>query len=115
MKMQELINLKRKERIDMLNDELERIRKEFISMGAEKIIVFGSAARGELTIFSDLDVIVVMKTDIDFIKRLRCMYEKLKPRSVDILIYTPEEIEAEGNVFIKNALREGKIVYEKKS
>ncbi len=112
MKVQELINVKRKERIEMLNNELERIREELISLGAVKIILFGSAVRNELGIFSDLDIIAVMKSDLSFIDRVKHVYEIIKPRSADILVYTPEELKEE-RPFITNALKGSRVIYEK--
>jgi len=81
-----------------------------------KIILFGSAARGEADTESDLDVIVIKDTQESFIERLEVM-AKLCPPGVhaDILVYTPEEIRTmvdEENPFIIEALREGKLVYE---
>ena len=84
-----------------------------------KVILFGSAARGEADAQSDLDVIVIKDTQESFTERLEAM-AKLCPPGVhaDILVYTPEEIRAmveEENPFIIQALREGKLVYEAKS
>jgi predicted nucleotidyltransferase len=81
-----------------------------------KIILFGSAARGEADAQSDLDLIVIKDTKESFIERLEAM-AKLCPPGVhaDILVYTPEEIRAmveEENPFIIQALREGKLLYE---
>ena len=85
----------------------------------ERIILFGSAARGEADTESDLDVLVIKETKEPFIARLEAM-AKLCPTGIhaDILVYTPAEIEAmleEENPFIRQALREGKVVYEAQS
>ena len=97
--------------LDSLLDKLKAYRPR-------KIILFGSAARGEADPESDLDVIVIKETEQSFVERLEAM-AKLCPPGVyaDILVYTPEEIRMmveEENPFMTQALREGKLVYEAK-
>ena len=81
-----------------------------------KVILFGSAARGEADAQSDLDVIVIKNTQESFIERLEVMARICPPGvHADILVYTPEEIRTmveEENPFIIQALREGKLLYE---
>ena len=85
----------------------------------EKVILFGSMARGDADEYSDIDLIVIKKTDTPFIQRLVEVVAFTSPYiAVDILVYTPEEIKAmmeEENPFIQRALREGKVLYEKTS
>jgi uncharacterized protein len=83
--------------------------------GPRKVILFGSAARGEADAQSDLDVIVIKNTQESFVERLEVM-ARICPPGVhgDILVYTPEEIRTmveEENPFIIQALREGKLLY----
>ncbi len=80
----------------------------------EKIILFGSLARGDADKYSDIDIVVIQKTDKRFIDRL-LEFVNL-PVSCDILVYTPEEFQnmlEQGNYFIKKVVSEGKILYEK--
>ncbi len=61
----------------------------------KKISVFGSYARGSRDLLTDLDVLVVMDTEEDFVTRLRRIYGLLElPVDCDILCYTPAELEA---------------------
>ncbi len=69
---------------------------------------------------SDLDLILVQKTDLRFLDRydgLLASFSRALPEwDVDILIYTPEELaEISNRRFIQHALQEGKILYELKA
>lgn len=82
--------------------------------GVERVIVFGSFARGEIGPLSDLDLLIVQRTEKRFMDRLDEMYRLLLPEvACDILVYTPEEVERlpASNAFVARALREGKVVH----
>jgi predicted nucleotidyltransferase len=82
------------------------------ALGADLIILFGSAARGEATGFSDVDLLVRMPSDLPFVERLAQIYRRLRRNSdCDIFAYTPEEFER-GNPLIRRALAEGKVLYD---
>lgn len=78
----------------------------------EKILLFGSAARGEQDAASDLDLIIIKRTTARFIERLLAV--PLFPVNVDVFVYTPEEFaemqEAE-NPFILSALEDAVELY----
>jgi uncharacterized protein len=82
----------------------------------QRIILFGSAARGEADAESDLDVLVIKETPEPFVKRLETMAELCPPGvHADILVYTPDELTRmveDGNPFILRALKEGRVIYE---
>ena len=99
-----------------VEEPLNALLKALGSYHPQRIILFGSAARGEADAESDLDVLVIKDTTEPFVHRLETM-AKLCPTGVhaDILVYTPEELKqmlADGNPFILQALQEGKVVYE---
>ena len=85
----------------------------------EEIILFGSAARGDAGEHSDIDLIVVKKTDRQFVQRLSDVKAFLpKGLSIDAIVYTPQEFEAmieAGNPFMEQALGDGKVVYDRAS
>jgi len=78
----------------------------------KKIILFGSVARGDVHRGSDLDLIIIQETDKKFLSRLEPFYLDARI-AMDILVYTPEEFATmmEG-VFLRNALRDGVVIYE---
>jgi predicted nucleotidyltransferase len=95
--------------------QLDRLRQQLATMGVQKAILFGSLARGDVTIFSDIDLIIVQETDARFLDRLEPFYTQLDLRTdVDILVYTPHELAdlATWNPLVRRALQEGKVIYE---
>jgi uncharacterized protein len=84
----------------------------------EKIILFGSFARGDFDPDSDLDLLVVI-SGVDRPRtestRLRGVLRGLLV-PVDIVVVTPEQLEELGEIpgmIYRTALREGKVVYER--
>jgi predicted nucleotidyltransferase len=81
-----------------------------------KIILFGSAARGEYDRVSDLDFLII-KEDVPVhgLARMRQL-DELIDRNIasDMLVYRPDEFEERiklGDPFIKTILREGRVLY----
>jgi predicted nucleotidyltransferase len=82
----------------------------------EKIILFGSAARGDYDQANDLDFLII-KQDVPYygIERMREL-DDLIDRNVaaDMLVYRPDEFEDRvrlGDPFIKAVLKEGRVLY----
>lgn len=94
----------------------QRLKPLFKKNNVEKAIVFGSGARGTRTRKSDLDLLIVLVTDKRFFDRYEDFKEipnLIKGSSVDMLIYSPEElVNISHRKFIKTILAEGKIIYE---
>ena len=61
---------------------------------AERVVLFGSYARGEATEHSDVDLLVIAPSDLPRFKRSRALYQSLRPYpfAMDLLVYTPEEM-----------------------
>jgi len=81
-----------------------------------RIILFGSAARGEMGPHSDLDVLVVMPDGIHRRKTAQAIYRHLWGFGFakDIGVVTECDIRGYGSnsyMIIKNALEEGKELY----
>ncbi len=113
--MRKVLERRKERNIKLLRSELDRIRRELVELGAERIIHFGSSARGAAGLNSDLDLVVVMESKYDFPARVGDLYKKIKPLiAVDLLIYTPGEFAEmkENSPFLRVVLREGKVLYE---
>ncbi len=81
----------------------------------EKIIMFGSAVRGEMGPHSDVDLLVV-KSGVHRRRLSQDIYMNLfgVGQAVDVVVVTPEDIERYKDSFalvIEPALREGKVIY----
>lgn len=81
-----------------------------------KIILFGSAGRGEYPHVNDLDFLVI-KEDVPLngIDRMREL-DRLIDRNmaVDMLVYRPDELDERirmGDPFLKAILKEGRVIY----
>ncbi len=83
-----------------------------------KIILFGSYAGGHPTEDSDLDLLIVMDSDLPRYKRARAIRESLRDFcfSKDIIVHTPAEVEKYKDLIgtiIYPAMRYGKVIYER--
>jgi HEPN domain-containing protein/predicted nucleotidyltransferase len=81
----------------------------------ELVILFGSAARGEMHGDSDVDLLVVRAGDERPFRVAQAIYGELKGEvPVDVLVMTPEELERCGRTpgyVCYDALREGRVLY----
>ena len=99
-----------------LNKIQELLSPVFQENKVKKVIVFGSCSRKSETKKSDLDLMIVVDTEKRFFDRYEAfeeIYALIKGRAIDMLIYTPSELESIlHRPFIKRILTEGKIIYE---
>lgn len=97
--------------------EIESITTQIIEIyNPEKIILFGSAVRGDLSSDSDIDFLIIKKDTplygADRIRELSRIIERNVP--IDFLVYRPEEFDKRlemGDPFLKAIIEEGKILY----
>jgi len=102
---------------EILRRVVEKIRRDY---DPEKIILFGSYARGEPSEDSDIDLFIVKETDkrpIDrFVEVSEITYERGLKAIISPLIYTPEEVQERldlGDDFVEEVLSKGRLVYAK--
>ena len=101
------------------NSEINLIRDQLIKkFKPEKIILFGSLARGEINKNSDIDLLIIKNDKQKRPFRIKAVFEAIRGIKrnfpLDALVYTQEEIEKRlvlGDHFIKNVFTEGKVLY----
>jgi len=101
----------------LLAEVVARIRE---AVQPERVILFGSRARGEARPESDFDLLVIKESDQPRYRRSAPLYTALAdlPVEVEVVVYTPEEVRewsAVPEAFVTAALREGLVVYERES
>ena len=98
----------------------EIVRRIVKAIEPEKVVLFGSRARGEARPESDMDILVIAESREPRYRRSSPLYNILSDILIpmDILVYSPEEVLEWQNVhqaFITTALREGRVLYEKQN
>ena len=101
-------------------EEIKKLVDKIVNrIRPDKVIVFGSYAKGIATNRSDLDLFIIKDTHLPMSKR----NEDIRPLlsnlliGVDVHVYTPEEVEEYGSEeysFVHSVLKTGKVVYEQK-
>lgn len=84
----------------------------------ERVILFGSYAYGKPKPFSDVDLLVVLKTRERTLAKQVEIARALSPHpfGMDILVRTPEEMEQRinlGDAFLQEVAQKGKVLYER--
>ena len=86
----------------------------------EQVILFGSHARGEVGEHSDVDLLVVLRTDVGQPQRgnpIRRAIAEHFVLPIDIIVRSPESLAAQRNdpySFIHKVLKEGEVLYERR-
>jgi predicted nucleotidyltransferase len=83
----------------------------------ERVVLFGSMARGGTVPGSDVDLMLVLSTsDEPFLDRVPVYTPDRFPVGIDVFPYTQTEIRSmleEGNFFVRRALEEGVTLFER--
>jgi predicted nucleotidyltransferase len=105
----------KKEVLSIIKDYLQNVKEK---INVKKVILFGSAARGEMHRDSDIDLIILSPDfkKMEFMKRLillsRLRRGMKKTAPMDIFGYTPEEFErlSKESIVLQEAKEQGKII-----
>jgi len=113
VEIREQLLQRRRTHIVTLQQELARLVKESVALGVQRIVLFGSLAREEAGLLSDLDLLIVWDTPLSFLERTVALYRALQPQvAVDLLVYTPAEmIRMKNRPFIRHVLEQGEVLY----
>jgi len=89
----------------------DRLRER---MHAERVVVYGSVARGEATVDSDIDLLIVAPGAENQYRRLARAHEAIRDLGVGLplspLVMTSEEVDrrlSRGDPFVRDILAEG--------
>lgn len=98
---------------ELIREVVDRIAAEF---KPQRIILFGSHARGDAKPESDLDLLVEMETNLEFYDRIRAVSSifGLRRWPLDVLVYTPAEVARMRGVngtMVDLVEREGRVMY----
>ena len=95
----------------------EVVRRVVEATAPERIVLFGSRARGDARKTSDFDLLIVKRGEFDKSATYKLLFQKLYgvAAAVDLVLVTPEEArEYRDSLFavIGSALREGRTIYD---
>ena len=108
--------------VSISNELIDRMAQRIVrEVDPERIVLFGSWARGEATEQSDVDFLVVEREPLgpnrsrhqEAVRIWRCLSEFRVPK--DILVYSVSEIDHRKDSsyhVVGRALKEGKVLYE---
>jgi len=102
---------------NLSDKDLQNILSGLLAYKPEKVILFGSAARGNLKTAGDLDLFIIKKTTKSHAERVweitDLIFDKINA-PLDLVVYTPEEVkQAQKNrsMFLEEVFKEGRVLY----
>lgn len=97
------------------DNEIQRLIEGIKNYNPEKIILYGSWARGDYHEGSDVDLVIIKETNERFMDRIGKILDLNNSNlAIEPLVYTPSEFDKmkkEGNPFIEQVAKEGKVIY----
>lgn len=97
--------------------EIKRVATEIgIAAQAERVVLFGSYAKGSAHHDSDVDLFIIAESELPRFKRSRMLYKLFRPYpfAMDLVVYTPQEVEKGKQSpisFVSRVLSEGEVIY----
>ena len=86
-------------------------------MHPECIILFGSLVTGQVDEWSDLDLVVIVHTDLPFHERIKQVLRSVHPQAgMDVFVYTPAEwaeMTRQRSFVREEIVKKGRVVYER--
>ncbi|MDP2741255.1 MAG: nucleotidyltransferase domain-containing protein [bacterium] len=99
--------------------EIKQIVKNLKKYNPEKIILFGSYVWGKPKKDSDIDILIIKKTEKSPYQRIPEARKYLRDidKAFDILVMKPDEVKKRldmGDFFIEEIIKNGRVLYESK-
>jgi Nucleotidyltransferase domain. len=103
------------QRRETLLNEARRLAEQIGALGAVRVILFGSVARGNISLFSDIDLLALFDDPRSPRELTRWVYSVIdSSEGVDILAYSITDFErARQRPFWKHALHHSQVIYER--
>ncbi len=100
-----------------LEAETQRLVEQLKALGAVQVILFGSLAREHISLFSDIDLLVLFDREQSARELTRWVYQNIQAsEAVDILAYNWQAFQRmRDRPFFRQILREGKVLYGAKT
>ena len=102
----------------MIDAPVDEIVQQIVAaFHPRRVMMFGSRARGEVGVDSDLDLFVEMESNLPPRQRVRVVNDLfgLRRWAMDVVVYTPDEVQQMKDTvgtLLYTIEREGKVLYE---
>lgn len=102
-------------RRDQLRAEAVRLAEQLARLGAVRVVLCGSLVRGRVSLFSNVDLLVLFDDDRSPRELSRWVYRHVDAReSVDLIAYNVRDFEqARQRPFWRHALQHSEVLYDR--